>query len=142
MLKGLRKKASILSLGSMASQQSTSSAINSESNYDKILTQVYDFEIALKAMDYLLDDRTKTGTDLLQNEASKNNNSEQPHAIFPLALGVMEFIEATLGFEPEVMAKAHKTLSEAENASLNNSKYNLKYQLATSMIYPQELSSK
>ena len=136
MLKGLRKKASILSLGSMASQQSTSSAINSESNYDKILTQVYDFEIALKAMDYLLDDRTKTGTDLLQNEASKNNNSEQPHAIFPLALGVMEFIEATLGFEPEVMAKAHKTLSEAENASLNNSKYNLKYQLATSMIYP------
>ena len=54
----------------------------------------------------------------------------------------MEFIEATLGFEPEVMAKAHKTLSEAENASLNNSKYNLKYQLATSMIYPQELSSK
>ena len=71
MLKGLRKKASILSLGSMASQQSTSSAINSESNYDKILTQVYDFEIALKAMDYLLDDRTKTGTDLLQNEASK-----------------------------------------------------------------------
>lgn len=136
MLKGLRKKASILSLGSMTSQQSTSSVINSESNYDKILTQVYDFEIALKAMDYLLDDRTKTGTDLLQNEASKNSNSEQPHAIFPLALGVMEFIEATLGFEPEVMEKAHKTLSEAENASLNNSKYNLKYQLATSMIYP------
>ena len=67
----------------------------------------------------------------------QNNNSEQPHAIFPLALGVMEFIEATLGFEPEVMAKAHKTLSEAENASLNNSKYNLKYQLATSMIYPR-----
>ncbi|EMG49978.1 Mitochondrial outer membrane protein IML2 [Candida maltosa Xu316] len=141
MFKGLRKKASILSLTSITSPQSNtstapSSATNSESNYDKILTQVYDFEVALKAMDYLLDDRTKKGTDLLQNEADKNKDSTQPHAIFPLALGVMEFIEATLGFEPEVMARAHKTLSEAENASLNNSKYNVKYHLATSLIYP------
>ncbi|RCK63503.1 Mitochondrial outer membrane protein IML2 [Candida viswanathii] len=137
MFKGLRKKASILSISSITSTQSTSSnGSNSDGSYDKILAQVYDFEIALKAMDYLLDDRTKQGTDLLQDEANKNKDSTQPHAIFPLALGVMEFIEATLGFEPEVMARAHKTLSEAENASLNNSKYNVRYRLSTSLIYP------
>ncbi|KAK6872671.1 Inclusion body clearance protein IML2 [Candida tropicalis] len=137
MFKGLRKKASILSISSITSTQSTSSnGSNADGSYDKILAQVYDFEVALKAMDYLLDDRTKQGTDLLQDEANKNKDSTQPHAIFPLALGVMEFIEATLGFEPEVMAKAHKTLSEAENASLNNSKYNVRYRLATSLIYP------
>ncbi|EGW32643.1 uncharacterized protein SPAPADRAFT_153841 [Spathaspora passalidarum NRRL Y-27907] len=135
MLKGLRKKASILSLGSVSSSTSSSPVAN-EANYEKVLTQVHDFEIALKAMDYLLDDHTEQGIALLNKEAAKTTSSDQPHAIFPLALGVIEFIEATLGFEPEVMAKAHKTLSEAENASLNNSKYNIKHQMATSNIYP------
>lgn len=139
MFKGLRKKASILSLYPTTSNQNTvenASALNSNSNYDKILKQVHDFESALKAMDYLLDDRSNEGTALLKKEAQTVVEDDLPRAIFPLALGMMEFIEATLGFEPEVMAKAHKTLSEAENASSNNSKYNTRYQLATSTIYP------
>ncbi|KAI5967540.1 IML2 [Candida margitis] len=139
MFKGLRKKASVLSLYPSTSNSSTAenaSALNSSSNYDRILKQVHDFETALKAMDYLLDDRTDEGTSLLKKEAQTAQQDNSPRAVFPLALGVMEFIEATLGFEPEVMAKAHKTLSEAENASSNNSKYNTRYQLATSTIYP------
>ncbi|KAK6453977.1 mitochondrial outer membrane protein IML2 [Scheffersomyces xylosifermentans] len=137
MLKGLRKKASILSISSTASSTYSNNSTN-ESSYDKVLKQVHDFEIALQAMDYLLDDRTEEGTVLLQKQARihAQSGSDQPAGIFPLALGVMEFIEATLGFEPEVMEKANKTLSEAETASLNNSKYNVKHNLATSYIYP------
>ncbi|EAZ63587.2 hypothetical protein PICST_68670 [Scheffersomyces stipitis CBS 6054] len=131
MLKGLRKKASILSISSTQSDTPAN-------NYDKVLKQVRDFEIALQAMDFLLDDRTDEGTKLLQKEAQlhSQSGSDQPAGIFPLALGVMEFIEATLGFETEVMERANRTLSEAETASLNNSKYNVKYSLATSYIYP------
>lgn len=138
MLKGLVKKALILSMSTNSLAQNTSTTYNnSEANYSKILSQVHDFEVALKAMDYLLDDHSQEGIALLKKESTKaGNDPQQPHAIFPLALGVMEFIEATLGFESEVMAKAHKTLSEAENASLENSKYNVKHQLATSKIYP------
>lgn len=132
MLRGLRKKASILSLTSTTSDEGDSP------KYDKILKQVHDFEVALKAMDYLLDDRTPEGTDLLKRKLKEHQNSksDQPVGIFHLALGVMEFLEATLGFEPEIMAKAHKTLSEAENSSLENSKYNTKHHLVTSHIYP------
>ena len=131
MLKGLRKKALILLISS--TQLDTPA-----NNYDKVLKQVRDFEIALQAMDFLLDDRTDEGTKLLQKEAQlhSQSGSDQPAGIFPLALGVMEFIEATLGFETEVMERANRTLSEAETASLNNSKYNVKYSLATSYIYP------
>lgn len=137
MFKGLRKKASILSIYPTTSNQSAlENSPNSNSNYDQILKQVHDFEIALKAMDYLLDDRSNEGTSLLTKEAQSAAQDELPRAIFPLALGMMEFIEATLGFEPEVMAKAHKTLSEAETASHNNSKYNARHHLATSTIYP------
>lgn len=139
MLKGLRKKASILLLTSQSLQQSApSSSTPDPSSYDKVLKQVRDFELALQAMDYLLDDRTNEGTKLLHVELKKHSDSrsEQPAAIFHLALGVMEFIEATLGFEPEVMAKAHTTLTEAESSSLNNSKYNVKHLMSTSHIYP------
>lgn len=131
MLKGLRKKANVLSLGAISHPDDHTSGSD---NYEKVLKQVHDFELALKAMDYLLDDRTVEGVDLLKQESLKP--CDQPAGIFPLALGVMNFIEATLGFEPEVMEKAHKTLMEAESASLNNAKYNLKYKLSTSHIYP------
>lgn len=89
-------------------------------------------------MDFLLDDRGEQGTDLLKKEADKHkkNHPKAPAAIFPLALGVMEFIEATLGFETEVMNRAHNTLSEAEEASLAHSKYNQRIHLSTSHIYP------
>lgn len=136
MLKGLRKKALILLLASSSSQ--TSSGGLGHPLYTKVLTQVRDFEIALQAMDFLLDDRADEGLQLLQNEMKLHSeqHGDQPACIFPLAMGVMDFIEATLGFEPEVMARAHETLSNAENASVTNSKYNTKHQLSTSMIYP------
>lgn len=152
MFKGLRKKASLLSLSSTTSNElikpvdsvgsnGTSTAGSDISNRNhgnlvKVLKQVRDFEVALQSMDYLLDDRAPVGVELLKVEEKKLKNADQPAAILPLALGVMEFIEATLGFEPEVMNKAHYTLSEAETASLNNQKYNVKHKLVTSHIYP------
>ncbi|CUM68173.1 uncharacterized protein PRCAT00005891001 [Priceomyces carsonii] len=137
MLNGLRKRALRLVL-SPAPVQHTMEGNGDAESYEKVLKQIRDFEVALKAMDFLLDDRTPQGTDLLKKESREHakSKSDQPAAIFPLALGVMEFIEATLGFEADVMARAHKTLSEAEEASLVNSKYNAKHHLVTSSIYP------
>ncbi|ODV77877.1 uncharacterized protein CANTADRAFT_55217 [Suhomyces tanzawaensis NRRL Y-17324] len=137
MFKGLRKKASILSLSSTSSA-STQSTQQDGANYPKVLKEVQDFEVALKAMDYLLDDRSDEGIKLLKecSEKSARDPSDQPASIYNLALGVMEFIEATLGFEADLMERAHKTLSSSETACLANSKYNTKHQLATSNIYP------
>lgn len=129
MLKGIRKKALIL----LISSQPTTPA-SEASNHERVLQQVHDFETALRAMDLLLDDQGEAGVKLLKFEQAKT--SKDPTAIFPLALGVMEFIEATLGFEAEVMEKAHRTLSQAEEASLAHSKLNQKLNLATSHIYP------
>ncbi|RLV85696.1 Mitochondrial outer membrane protein IML2 [Meyerozyma sp. JA9] len=136
MFKGLRKKASALSLTPTSSQASLGGSNHPQ--YSKILKQVRDFEIALRAMDFLLDDRAEDGMKLLEAESKKHAelHSDQPAGIFPLAMGVMDFIEATLGFEPDVMARAHDTLSNAEAASLANSKYNTKHHLSTSTIYP------
>lgn len=134
MLRGIRKKASILSI---SSTNLASSSNEKSDKYTNVLKQVHDFEIALEAMDLLLDDRSQEGIDLLNAELSQSNSAgKEPAAIFHLALGVMEFIEATLGFEAEVMTKAHKTLSDAEEASLAHSKFNQKNHLATSHIYP------
>ncbi|PSK40624.1 hypothetical protein C7M61_000272 [Candidozyma pseudohaemuli] len=133
MLKGFRKKASLLSLSLQPEE-----TLEQHDRYHKVLRQVRDFEIALQAMDFLLDDRGDQGTDLLKTEVERHKKAhlKVPAAIFPLALGVMEFIEATLGFETEVMNRAHHTLSEAEEASLSHSKYNQKIHLSTSHIYP------
>lgn len=123
---------------SLSLQLSADDTLEQHERYQKVLRQVRDFEIALQAMDFLLDDRGDQGTDLLKTEVQRNKKVDlkNPGAIFPLALGVMEFIEATLGFETEVMNRAHNTLSEAEEASLSHSKYNQKIHLATSHIYP------
>lgn len=136
MLKGLRKKALILLISSNSSHVSEGS--QNHHQYSKVLTQVHDFEVALQAMDFLLDDRADEGSKLLLTESLKHKevHGDQPAGIFPLAMGVMDFIEATLGFEPEVMARAHETLSNAESASVSNSKYNTKHQLNTLVIYP------
>lgn len=132
MLKSLRNKALLLSISSLSSAPSSDPKI-----HQKVLQQVHDFEIALQAMDLLLDDRNKEGIELLKEKQSEHeSNCDDPGAIFPLALGVMHFIEATLGFEAEVMARAHKTLSGAEDASLAHSKYNQKKSISTSHIYP------
>lgn len=132
MFKGLRKKTSSM-IGGLAPPDDSSSE-----NYARVLKQVKDFEIALQAMDYLLDDRSEEGVKLLEVELAKHNkgSADQPAGIFPLALGVMEFIEATLGFEAEVMDRALATLQQAELASDKNYKYNVHHKMATSHIYP------
>ncbi|KAM9904521.1 hypothetical protein OXX79_002707 [Metschnikowia pulcherrima] len=115
----------------------TSEKPKSGNSHAAVLSQVHAFEIALQAMDLLLDDRNKEGVSLLKAEHEKYKKTHaDPAAIFPLALGVMEFIEATLGFETEVMNRARKTLSEAENASSASAKHNQKHGIATSHIYP------
>lgn len=132
MLRSLRNKALLLSISSLSSTPSSDPNVHL-----KVLLQVHDFEIALQAMDLLLDDRNKEGTDLLSDKSKEHaSNCDDPGAIFPLAMGVMQFIEATLGFEAEVMARAHKTLSSAEESSLAHSKYNQKKAINTSHIYP------
>lgn len=129
MLRGIRKKALILLLAALPQPE--------EPSHDRVLKQVHDFETAFHAMDLLLDDRGDEGTKLLQSEQTKNAAARgDPAAVLPLALGVMRFIEATLGFEPEVMLTAHTTLAEAEEASLAHSKHNQKLNIATSHIYP------
>lgn len=135
MFKNIRKKASLLSL--LQQQESQPDSPNDTARYMKVLKQVHDFEVALRAMDYLLDDRGAEGSQLLEKEIAthKSKTPKDPAAIFPLALGVMQFIEATLGFETEVMNKAHNTLAHAEEASLNHSKINQRDAIHTSHIY-------
>ena len=132
MLRSLRNKALFLSISSLAPEQPFD-----PKNHRRVLLQVYDFEIGLQAMDLLLDDRNKEGTELLKTKQKEHSeHCEDPGAIFKLALGVMEFLEATLGFELETISRAHKTLSESEETSLSHSKYNQKNSIKTSRIYP------
>lgn len=140
MFRNLRKKASVLSLGGDQPAPDAAAA----GALPKVLAQVRDFEVALQAMDFLLDDRLGAGVALLNAELAKRapgapsaaGTDPQPAAILPLALGVMQFIEATLGFEADVMNKAHATLSDAETAAAANQRYNIKHRLVTSHIYP------
>ena len=88
MFKGLRKKALALLLTPTSSLASLGGLNHPQ--YSKILKQVRDFEIALRAMDFLLDDRAEEGMKLLETESKKHSemHSDQPAGIFPLAMGV------------------------------------------------------
>ncbi|CDK29161.1 unnamed protein product [Kuraishia capsulata CBS 1993] len=94
---------------------------------DRVITEATQYEVALRAMDYLLDDRASEGMDLIKNEDG---------AIYQLALGVIQFLEATLGFEPETMKKAHETLSVAESKCWKEKTTSEKYRIRSSSIYP------
>lgn len=80
MLKGFRKKASLLSLSLQPEE-----TLEQHDRYHKVLRQVRDFEIALQAMDFLLDDRGDQGTDLLKTEVERHKKAhlKVPAAIFP-----------------------------------------------------------
>jgi len=93
-----------------------------------ILQQAHDFELALQAMDYLLDDRTKEGLHLIEND--------QNTTIKVLATGVIRFLEATLGFEPEIMKKAGEILTKAENLSHRDRTKYQRTKLKTSGHFP------
>lgn len=100
-----------------------------DTNVRLVLEEFQAFEQTLNAMDYVLDDQASKAVEIL----TKNKDSEP---IYVLGLGVIEFLEATLGFEPETMRKASATLGEAEHLSYKKKVQNEKIGLRTSSIYP------
>lgn len=94
----------------------------------KIANQALQLEKALKAMDYVLDDRAQ--------EAFKMLDDHDNIAISQLAYGVVQFLEATLGFEPETMKKASQTLSKAESMAWKEKTDAEKNNVKSSQIYP------
>ncbi|CCH60088.1 hypothetical protein TBLA_0C02820 [Henningerozyma blattae CBS 6284] len=97
-----------------------------------VLEQAADFEVALKAMDYVLDDRAKEGLALLEESAGGENEK----TIHTLAKGVIEFLEAILGFEAAEMKKASSTLAHAEELSLKSRANAQKLGIRSSSFYP------
>ncbi|GAV51486.1 hypothetical protein ZYGR_0AD06690 [Zygosaccharomyces rouxii] len=98
-----------------------------------ILKQAYDFEVALKAMDLVLDDRVEEGLQLLKNNEPVSGSDQ---TITVLARGVIEFLEATLGFEGEAMRRAANTLAKAEQLSLKSRQHAQKMNINSSSFYP------
>lgn len=94
----------------------------------RVANQALQLENALKAMDYVLDDRAPEAFKLLENHDAT--------AISQLAYGVCQFLEATLGFEPETMKKASETLSKAESLTWSEKSFAEKNKIKTSQIYP------
>jgi tetratricopeptide (TPR) repeat protein len=103
-------------------------ALTDEEAAPLILQQAQDFEVALQAMDYLLDDRTDEGLHLISDESDST--------IKTLANGVIHFLEATLGFEPEVMRKAGEVLSKAETLSARDRAKHQRMKLKSSPNFP------
>lgn len=111
---------------------SKSTELSGEERTKFILQQAHDFEIALQAMDYVLDDKAEIGLKLI---ADNREQSSGDPTVGVLAKGVIEFLEATLGFEPEVMRKAATTLGEAEQLSLKSRAKLQKMNVKTSSLY-------
>ncbi|SCU89183.1 LAFA_0E16556g1_1 [Lachancea sp. 'fantastica'] len=121
-------------LGALTGSKS-STTLDNEEKSQKILKQAHDFELALQAMDYVLDDHPQRGMELLKDD--QNSESEDnDRSVRVLARGVVEFLEATLGFEPNAMKKAATTLAEAQQLSQKRRQYFQKLNLKTSSLYP------
>jgi len=111
----------------------TQETLSQEEKTKIILKQAQDFELALRAMDYVLDDKAEQGLALL-DESDKVDGPEQ--TINVLARGVIEFLEATLSFEPEEMKIASATLARAEQLSLKSKQRAERDQIKSSSLYP------
>ncbi|CAI4045499.1 hypothetical protein N7582_003548 [Saccharomyces uvarum] len=107
--------------------------LSQEEKTKAILKQAHDFEQALRAMDYVLDDNADEGLALLDASDAKEASDQTINA---LARGVIEFLEATLGFEAEEMKKASATLAKAETLSLKSREKAQKSGLKSSSLYP------
>ncbi|GAV27473.1 hypothetical protein PMKS-000941 [Pichia membranifaciens] len=105
-----------------------SPSLTQEEINQKVANQALQLERALKAMDYVLDDRAE--------EAFRLLNDHDNIAISQLAYGVVQFLEATLGFEPETMKKASETLSKAETMAWKEKTSAEKNNIKSSQIYP------
>lgn len=102
--------------------------VSEEETIAAVLREALDFELALKSMDYLLDDRTEEGEYLISDDADCT--------IKVMAGGVIGFLEATLGFEPEVIKKAGEILTRAEALSNRDKLKHQKSKLKTSSHFP------
>lgn len=94
----------------------------------RIVFQALKLEKALKAMDYVLDDRPKESYRLLSDHDTV--------PISQLAYGVCEFLEATLGFEDQTMKHAAEILSKAEGMAWKEKGIAERNNLKASVIYP------
>lgn len=103
-------------------------SLTHEERTNRIVQQALEFENALKAMDYVLDDRSSEGIHLIANHNEV--------AISKLAYGVIQFLEATLGFEPETMKRANNTLIAASDMCWKEKVKAEGLKLQTSAIYP------
>ncbi|KAL3235044.1 Inclusion body clearance protein IML2 [Nakaseomyces bracarensis] len=108
--------------------------LSQEEKTKLVLKQAYDFEIALRAMDYVLDDNAERGLKLLED--SDKEADEDERTINVLARGVIEFLEATLSFEAEEMKKASATLAKAETLSQKSKTNAENLKLSNSSRYP------
>ncbi|KAH3662312.1 hypothetical protein OGAPHI_005563 [Ogataea philodendri] len=106
----------------------SSGKLTEDQKVSRVISQALQYENALKAMDYCLDDRSSEGLKLLQN------HDESP--VTQLAFGVIQFIEATLGFEAQTMKKANDALVQAESMSWKEKTFAEKNKIQTSAIYP------
>ncbi|KAF5101258.1 hypothetical protein D0Z00_000928 [Geotrichum galactomycetum] len=95
-----------------------------------LLDDAIALEQGLKAMDYLMDDHMNETDELLKNENS---------AFCKLAKGVISFIEAILGFEPDVIKLACDTLYEAEQAAYKERQKAIKNNKISSSRFPPGL---
>lgn len=115
---GFSRGGSEVSLDSKASTPSVS--VN-------LLDDAISLERGLKVMDMLMDDRMNETQNLLQDDNS---------AFSKLATGVIHFIEAILGFEPEVIKRASDSLYEAEQAAYKERQKALKSGKVSSSSFP------
>ncbi|CCH61030.1 hypothetical protein TBLA_0D05370 [Henningerozyma blattae CBS 6284] len=97
-----------------------------------LLKQTLTFETSLKAMDFVLDDKPEQGL-LLLDQADNQADTVETSTV--LARGVIEFLEATLGFEMDEMKKASETLARAEELSLKSKENSEKLNLKSSSSY-------
>ena len=102
--------------------------VTAEEGTRHIVFEALKLEKALKAMDYVLDDRPKEAFRLLED------HDEVP--ISQLAYGVCEFLEATLGFEEDTMKHAAVILTKAEGLAWKEKGFAEKNRLQGSEIYP------
>lgn len=95
-----------------------------------LLDEAIALEHALRAMDLLMDDRIAEAEKII---------SVGDSTFFKLARGVIAFIEATLGFEPDVIKKASEALYEAEEAATADRQRAVKAGYKTSAQFPPGL---
>lgn len=106
------------------------------------LNQAKQFEVALKSMDYLLNDESDIGLKLLSEgmQEVRKNHGKSDHTfgedmILSLANGVIHFLEATLGFEPKKIAKAQAAMSKTEQLAVKAEKFNIEHNIIASEKY-------